>query len=124
MRRAATRGFESDEAVGAKYDGPTDDGPIESAEPEATRWNDRDGFSLTAAVDEPIAVPVRTEYALSDRAREVLAKGDASKSGDGGLMARDGSGWRESLGVGGEEWLDLDEEPFDRRIMLPSGSQM
>jgi len=110
--------------VGAKYDGPTDDGPIESAEAEATRWNDRDGFSLTAVVDELIAVLVRTEYALSERAREMLAKDDTSKSGDGGLTAGDRSGWRVSLGVGGEEWLDLDEEPFERRIMLPSGSQM
>ena len=37
MRRAATRGFESEEAVGAKYEGPSDEGPIESAGPDATR---------------------------------------------------------------------------------------
>jgi hypothetical protein len=67
---------------------------------------------------------VRTEYALSDRARELLAKGEPSKSGDGGLTPGDRSGWRDSLGVGGDEWLDFDDEPFERRIILPSGSQM
>ena len=61
--------------------------------------------------------------ALSERENEILETGELS-SGDGGLM-RGRSGCRDaSWGVGGDEWFDFDDDPFERRTKLPSGSIM
>ena len=66
-----------------------------------------------------------TGKALSERENEILETGELSKSGDGGGLMSGRSGCRgASWGVGGEEWFDFDDEPFERRTKLPSGSIM
>ena len=61
--------------------------------------------------------------ALSKRENENLQTGELS-SGDGGLMRRR-SGCRDvSWGVGGDEWFDIEDDPFERRTKLPSESIM
>lgn len=87
------------------------------AGPETTRWKDLAGFSFWESVDKPLG-----RKALSERENEILESGELSKSGDGGLRE---SGCREaSLGVGGEEWFDFEDEPFESRTKLPSESIM
>ena len=71
-------------------------------------------------MEEPVH---RTGKALSERENEILETGELSKFGDGGLRGR--SGCRDaSWGVGGEEWFDFEDEPFERRTKFPSGSIM
>ena len=90
------------------------------AGPEATRWKDLVGLSFWVPAEEP---PDIDGKALSERENEILETGELSKSGDGGLIGS--SGCRDaSWGVGGEEWFDFEDEPFERRTKLPSGSIM
>lgn len=96
-------GFETDDAVGAAYDGPVFTGPDDE------RLNPRAlGFSDEEAVgDDVVPLPFRMGNALSERVKGCLVSGDAAKSGEGGFGCRGSGSVPVSWGVGGDEYFDF-----------------
>jgi len=95
----ATRGLDSEDAVGARYEGVTAE--LVRTGPDATRWND-------LADADAVLLSVSTEYALSERERDILDRGEPERRSPPGLCGMSSSGGGSgcngaSCGVGGDE---------------------